>query len=127
MPPAARMSDKVLQTGPHCHGTIHPAGPVTVAIPHPPLPLAIVSGSPTVMIGGLAAARVSDKTVPCALPTCLPGGPGMVQMGSATVQINGLAAARMGDSTNHASCSGPIPMLQGKILPPCCPTVIIGG
>jgi uncharacterized Zn-binding protein involved in type VI secretion len=121
------MTDKVLQDGPHCHANIHPAAPVPTPLAHPALPLAIISGSPTVMIGGLGAARVSDKTVTCSLPTCVPGGPGVIGKGSATVKVNNLAAARMGDTTMHAACAAPIPGLTGKILPPCCPTVIIGG
>jgi uncharacterized Zn-binding protein involved in type VI secretion len=127
MPPAARMTDQVLQTGPHCHKPIHP-GPPPVAIPHPPMPLPIISGSTTTMIGGLAAARVSDKTQPCAVIPCVPGGPGVIAKGSSTVMIDNLPAARMGDPTTHAVCgAGAIPGPQGKIMPPCCPTVMIGG
>lgn len=127
MPPAARMNDKVIQDAPHCHAAIHPPAPVPTPQPHPPAPLNIITGSPTVQIGGQSAARVSDQTQICALPSCVPGGPGIIAQGSATVMINNLPAARMGDMTSHASCVAPIPSPTGKILPPCCPTVIIGG
>jgi uncharacterized Zn-binding protein involved in type VI secretion len=127
MPPAARITDQVLQDAPHCHAPIHPAETVTPSA-HPPMPLPIMPpGGVTVMIGGLAAARVSDQTQPCALPSCVPGGPGIIGKGSATVMILGLPAARAGDMTNHPACVAPIPGPTGKILPPCCPTVQIGG
>ena len=127
MPPAARVTDKVLQDAPHCHAPIHPAGPVPTPVPHPPVPLDIIKGEPTVMIGGQMAARVTDTTKPCMLPSCVPAGPGMVAKGSSTVLIGFLPAARAGDMTAHLSCVAPIPSPTGKILPPCCPTVIIGG
>ena len=79
------------------------------------------------VINKLPAARVSDITVPCTLPSCVPGGPGMVAKGSATVLISKLPAARAGDLTSHPACVAPIPGPTGKILPPCSPTVIIGG
>lgn len=125
--PAARMGDQVLQDGPHCHAPIHPPAPVPTAVPHPPLPLAIIKGLPTVLIGNQPAARVSDMTTPCALPSCVPAGPGLIAMGSATVLIGSLPAARVNDMTAHASCVAPIPMPTGKVLPPGCPTVLIGG
>lgn len=125
--PAARLSDMVLQDAPHCHAPLHPAAPVPTPIPHPAVPLTIVSGQPTVMIGGVPAARVTDQTAPCTLPGCVPGGPGIIAMGSMTVLIGKMPAARMGDLTAHPACIAPIPSPTGKILPPCCPTVIIGG
>jgi len=88
--------------------------------------LPIVSGAPTVLIGGKPAARLTDMTQPCLLPGCVPGGPGMVMLGSPTVIIAGLPAARVGDQTLHATCIAPIPAPTGKILPPGCPTVLIG-
>ena len=72
---AARMGDQVKQDAPHCHAPIHPAAPVPTPVPHPALPLAIIKGEPTVLIGGKAAARVTDTTKPCTLPSCVPGGP----------------------------------------------------
>ncbi len=124
---AARMTDKVLQSTPHCHSPIHPAAPTPTPVPHPGLPLSIIKGQPNVMIGGQAAARVTDMTEPCMLPSCVPAGPGMISKGSATVFIGGMPAARVGDMTSHASCVAPIPSPTGTILPPGCPTVLIGG
>ena len=121
--PAARLGDMVLQSGPHCHAPIHPVNPV----PHPPMPLAIIKGQPNVLIGKMPAARLTDMTAPCLLPGCVPGGPGMVQVGSATVLIGGLPAARVGDMTMHAACMAVLPAPTGTILPPGCPTVMIGG
>ena len=126
-PPAARIGDLVLQDGPHCHATMHPAAPVPTPMPHPPMPLPIIGGSPDVTIGGMPAARLSDNTDPCDIPACIPGGPGIIGKGSATVTINKLAAARVGDMTEHAECVGPIPGLSGTITGPGCPTVTIGG
>jgi uncharacterized Zn-binding protein involved in type VI secretion len=127
MPPAARMGDMVLQDAPHCHAPIHPAAPVPTPVPHPAMPLNIIKGDPTVMIGGKPAARVSDMTAPCILAGCVPGGPGMIAMGSTTVMIGGLPAARVNDMTMHSACVAPIPSPTGKILPPGEPTVMIGG
>ena len=124
--PAARMTDQVLQDGPHCHAPIHPPAPVPTPVPHPPLPLLIVKGQPNVLIGGLPAARVTDMTAPCILPGCTPAGPGIISLGSFTVLIGGLPAARVNDMTLHPTCVAPIPGPTGKILPPGCPTVMIG-
>lgn len=125
--PAARVTDKVLQMAPHCHAPIHPAAPVPTPVPHPAMPLPIIKGQPNVLIGGLPAARVMDTTSPCMLAGCVPGGPGMIAMGSATVIIGGMPAARVGDMTSHPSCVAPIPSPTGNIIPPGCPTVLIGG
>ena len=127
MPPAARMGDNVLQDAPHCHAPIHPAGPAPTPAPHPAMPLALIKGEPTVLIGGAAAARMTDQTAPCTLAGCSPGGPGMVSKASGTVTIGNMAAARVGDMTMHSACVAPIPSPTGKILPPGCPTVMIGG
>lgn len=65
----------------------------------------IVGGFPTVLIGGLPAARLTDMHV-CPLfdgPKPHVGGP-IVGPGSPTVLIGGLPAARVGDS---AVCVGP--------------------
>ena len=124
--PAARMGDMVLQDAPHCHAPIHPAAPVPTPMPHPALPLAIISGQPTVLIGSAPAARATDQTAPCVLPTCVPGGPGLVAVGSPTVLIGGLPAARIQDMSSHPTCVAPIPSPTGKIMPPGCPTVLIG-
>ena len=127
MPAAARLGDLIKQDAPHCHAPIHPAAPVPTAVPHPALPLAIITGAPTVMIGGQPAARTTDQSAPCVLPGCVPGGPGMIALGSATVMIGGMPAARVNDMTSHVACVAPIPSPTGKILPPGCPTVMIGG
>jgi uncharacterized Zn-binding protein involved in type VI secretion len=89
MLPAARITDLI-------------ASPATVGVPTPIIP----PGAPTVLIGGLPAARMSD--------TC---GVDAIVKGSATVLIGGLPAARIADIT----ASG------GAVLPPGCPTVLIGG
>jgi uncharacterized Zn-binding protein involved in type VI secretion len=116
----------VLQNGPHCHAPIHPPAPPTTH-PHDPLPLPIVKGQPNVLIQGKPAARLLDITKICTLATCKPAGPGLL-IATSTVIIGGLPAARQGDMTAHPSCFlAPIPMPLGKIIPPCCPTVLIGG
>ena len=51
-------------------------------------------GAPTVLIGGMPAARVGD------MATCA-GPPDSIVMGSAKVMIGGMPAARMGDQTAH--------------------------
>ncbi len=66
-------------------------------------------GAPTVMIGGMPAARMGDMAA-CAGP------PDTILQGSATVLIEGMPAARIGDMTAHG----------GQIVAGC-PTVIIGG
>ncbi|MCB0563230.1 MAG: PAAR domain-containing protein [Phaeodactylibacter sp.] len=97
MPPAARITD--MHTCPMATpgGTPHVGGPIL-----PP-------GSPTVVIGGLPAARVGDMAV------CV-GTPDVIAQGSATVLIGGMPAARMGDMTAHGGA-----IVAGL------PTVIIGG
>jgi len=78
----------------------------------PPIPHVggpVVKGFPTVLIGGMPAARVSDMC------TCV-GPPDLIVKGSMTVLIGGLPAARMGDSTAHG----------GTIILGCI-NVLIGG
>jgi uncharacterized Zn-binding protein involved in type VI secretion len=124
---AARMGDMIKQDAPHCHAPIHPAALVPTPTPHPALPLTIIKGQPNVLIGNMPAARSTDMSQPCMLPGCVPGGPGMISLGSSTVLIGGLPAARVNDMTMHPACVAPIPSPVGKILPPGCPTVMIGG
>ena len=93
--PAARVSD------------MHACPMVTVLVPHVGGPI-LPPCWPTVLIGGLPAARVSDRA------TCA-GPPDVIVQGSFTVLIGGLPAARMGDSTAHG----------GKIVMGF-PTVLIG-
>lgn len=95
MPPAARLSD--MHTCPMSDGPKpHVGGPITM-------------GCPTVLIGGLPAARVGD------MATCV-GPPDTITKGSATVMIGGQPAARMGDMTAH-----------GGTIAVGCPNVMIGG
>lgn len=124
---AARMGDRILQDAPHCHAPIHPAAPTPTTAPHPALPLTIAKGQPNVMIGNKPAARVTDMSQPCMLPSCVPGGPGVIAKGSSTVLIGGMPAARVADQTMHPACVAPISSPTGKVLPPGCPTVMIGG
>ena len=65
-------------------------------------------GCPTVLIGGLPAARVSDMLV------CV-GPPDVIALGSFTVLIGSLPAARLGDLTAHGGT-----IILGN------PTVLIG-
>jgi uncharacterized Zn-binding protein involved in type VI secretion len=82
---------------------------VTVLVPHVGGPI-LPPCSVTVLIGMLPAARVTDML------TCV-GPPDVIVMGSTSVMIDFLPAARVGDMTAHG----------GVIIPPGCPTVIIGG
>jgi uncharacterized Zn-binding protein involved in type VI secretion len=94
MPPAARISD------------MHVCPMVTGVVPHVGGP--IMSGFPTVLIGFMPAARVTDVAI------CV-GPPDMIAMGSPTVLIGNMMAARIGDPTAH-----------GGIIVMGFPTVIIG-
>ncbi|MBN1812227.1 MAG: PAAR domain-containing protein [Anaerolineae bacterium] len=79
----------------------------------------IVVGCPTVLIGGMPAARMGDMHV-CPMVTVLvPHVGGPIAMGSATVLIGNMPAARMGDM---ATCVGPPDTI---VLG--CMTVLIGG
>jgi uncharacterized Zn-binding protein involved in type VI secretion len=99
MPPAARITDM------HLCPLLTPGVP---PIPHVGGPIA-GPGAPTVLIGGLPAAKVGDIAV-CAGP------PDSIVKGSATVMVMGMPAARMGDSTAHGGA-----IVVGF------PTVMIGG
>jgi len=81
VPPAARVSDN------------HVCPMVTGVVPHVGGPI-LPPGCPTVLIGGLPAARVGDML------TCA-GPPDVIAIGSPTVLIGGMMAARMGDMTAH--------------------------
>ena len=65
-------------------------------------------GCPTVLIGGLPAARLGD------MATCA-SAPDVIAQGSMTVLIQSKPAARMGDMTAH-----------GGTIMTGCPTVLIG-
>ncbi len=89
-------------------GDMHVCPLVTGTVPHVGGPV-MPPGAPTVMIGGVPAAKVGDMC------TCV-GPPDTIVAGSGTVMIGGAPAARMGDSTAHG----------GSIIIGC-PTVMIGG
>ncbi len=74
-------------------------------------------GVPTVMIGGLPAAVVGDIHTCLMPPLAGPHPPAPFPMGSMTVLIGSRPALRVGDVS---SCGAPI-------IPPGCPTVMIGG
>src|SRR5215469_10651263 len=94
--PAARLTD--MHVCPMFTGPVpHVGGPITGP------------GCPTVLIGGLPAARATD------LATCV-GPPDVIAKGSVIVLIGGLPAARMGDLTVH-----------GGTIVGGCPIVLIGG
>jgi uncharacterized Zn-binding protein involved in type VI secretion len=93
--PAARLTD------------MHVCPMLTVLVPHVGGPIA-GPGAPTVLIGGLPAARVGDMAV------CV-GPPDVIVLGCFTVLIGGQPAARMGDMTAH-----------GGVIVLGCPTVLIG-
>ena len=88
-------------------GDLHICPMVTGVVPHVGGP--VLTGAPTVLIGGMPAARMGDSA------TCV-GPPDTIAKGSATVLIAGQPAARMGDTTAH-----------GGIIALGCPTVLIGG
>lgn len=79
--PAARITD------------MHVCPMVTALVPHVGGPI-LPTGEPTVLIGGIPAARVGD------MATCV-GPPDSIMVGSGTVLIGGMPAARLGDSTTH--------------------------
>ena len=72
---------------------MHTCPMVTGVVPHVGGPI-LPPGCPTVLIGGLPAARVGD------MATCV-GPPDTIVQGSATVLIGNMPAARMGDMTSH--------------------------
>jgi uncharacterized Zn-binding protein involved in type VI secretion len=72
---------------------MHVCPMVTGIVPHVGGPI-LPPGAPTVLIGGLPAARVGD------MATCV-GPPDVIALGSFTVLICGQPAARMGDMTAH--------------------------
>lgn len=88
-------------------GDMHVCPMVTGIVPHVGGPIA--AGAPSVLIGGMPAARMGD------MATCT-GPPDTIIKGSATVLICGQPAARMTDSCAH-----------GGMIAIGCPTVLIGG
>ena len=86
-------------------GDMHTCPMVNGAVPHVGGPIA--SGMPTVLIGGMPAARMSDQAV------CI-GPPDTIASGNPTILIGGMPAARMGDATAH-----------GGVIVAGCPTVLL--
>ena len=82
--------------------------PSVPPVPHVGGPI-LPPGAPTVLIGGLPAARMGDMAV------CV-GPPDTIVLGSMTVLISNQPAARMGDMCSHG----------GSIVLGCF-TVLIGG
>ena len=93
--PAARLTD------------MHVCPMVTVLVPHVGGPI-VGPGAPTVLIGGLPAARMTD------MATCV-GPPDMIVMGSPTVLTMSMPQARIMDPTVH-----------GGMIVLGCFTVIVG-
>lgn len=89
MLPAARVGDMI----------------VSAATQGAPVPI-IPPGSPTVLVGGMPAARMGDSC-----------GVDAIVKGSATVMIGGMPAARIADMTAGG----------GAVMPPGAVTVLIGG
>jgi uncharacterized Zn-binding protein involved in type VI secretion len=96
--PAARVGDM------HVCPMVTPA---VVPIPHVGGPI-LPPGMPTVLIGGMPAATLTNMCV------CV-GPPDVIILGSFTVMIGKKPAARMGDMTAHGGS-----IVMG------CPTVLIG-
>lgn len=96
--PAARATD------------LHVCPMVTGIVPHVGGPI-LPPCCPTVLIGGLPAARIAD------LATCV-GPPDIIAKGAATVLIGGVPASRLTDMTAH----GGVIMAPGAVAPP----VLIG-
>lgn len=92
--PAARITD--MHVCPLADPKPHVGGPITGPC------------APTVLVGGLPQARISD------MATCV-GPPDMIALGSPTVYVGGMPAARMGDLCAH-----------GGTIVTGLPTVLIG-
>lgn len=109
MPPAARITD------------MHICPMVTGIVPHVGGPI-LPPCEPTVLIGMLPAARITDML------TCV-GPPDIIAMGSPTVLIGGLMAARLGDPTAHGGVIilGCFNVMIGEAGTPGGPTVVTPG
>lgn len=88
-------------------GDMHVCPMVTGVVPHVGGPV-MPPGMPTVLIGGMPAATMSNMC------TCV-GPPDVIVLGSTGVLIGGKPAARMGDMCAH-----------GGTIVAGCPTVLIG-
>jgi len=104
--PAARIGDMLACATPQA---------TPAALPHAPMGVPITAfGAPTVLIGGKPSARMSDFSL-CPSPVPVPNA---ILKGAFPVPIMNMPAARMSDQGT--------PPHTGVILPPCCPTVLIG-
>ena len=83
----------------------------------PPPGVSAGPGVATVLIGGLPAAVVGDLHTCSMPPPAGPHPPSPFPMGSTSVLIGSRPAIRVGDMSG---CGAPV-------LPPGCPTVLIGG
>lgn len=103
--PAARIGDLIACPVPQA---------TPAALPHaaPGLPV-MPPGAATVLVGGQPAARVGDQSL-CVAPVPTPN---LIVRGAFPVPIRTQAAARMTDQATHPG---------SMIIPPCCPTVLIG-
>ena len=100
--PQARVTDM--------HGCLVPAPPPAPPLPPPGVPAPILPPcAVTVLVGNLPAARLGDM--------CAATVPHPIVKGSATVLICNQPAARVMD---NCACGG-------FIMPPCMPTVLVGG
>lgn len=84
----------------------------------------IILGEPTVLIGGMPAARKGDPFLCPMVTGVVPHVGGVITMGSFTVLIGGMPAARMGDLTgcNIIGLAGrAIPLIMGPAAPPPAP------
>ncbi|OAB78813.1 PAAR domain-containing protein [Cochleicola gelatinilyticus] len=97
MPAAARVTDFHVCPMLNPNASPHVGGPILPA------------GEPTVLIGGMPAARMGD------MATCA-GPPDSIVVGSSSVFIGGMPAARLGDATAHGGS-----IMAGEF------TVLIGG
>jgi len=77
-------------------------------VPHVGGPI-LPPGAPTVLVGGMPAAKMGDMC------TCV-GPPDSIVMGSTTVLVSNMPVAKMGSSTSHGGS-----VILG------CPTVLVGG
>lgn len=121
--PAAKQGDKVMAVDTHILLVPTPGGPVATPLPHPFSGMLSGGLSPTVKIGGKAAAVVGSTATntpphvaanPVAPFQKPPANKGTVQMGSTTVKINGKPAARHGDPV--MTCNDPADQPVGKII-----------
>jgi len=93
-------------------GDMHVCPLTTGPVPHVGGPI-LPPGSPTVLLGGMPAARMGDMAI-CTGP------PDVLVLGSPTVLIGGMPAVRLGDLTAHGGVVvvGLPTVLIGDVAPP---------